>query len=180
MATFELTASPDTVHWGYYDAALPPILTVESGDRLRVHTESGFMDAIEKVRSRASRELLGILEKVPKGEGGHMLIGPVAVEGARPGDVLEVRFIDAQPRYDWGVNVFRPLRGGLPEDFPYHHSVVVEIDAAAGTGEWGAGVAVPLGEFEPNGFIFGTELNRVVEQIDGGSQQGVSVGVDFH
>jgi acetamidase/formamidase len=108
------------------------------------------MDAMEKVRSRASKELLAILETVEKGEGGHMLIGPVAVEGAMPGDVLEVRILEARPRYDWGVNVFRPLRGGLPEDFPYHHSVVVEIDAEAGTGDWGAGVKVPLAPFFGN------------------------------
>ncbi|HBK81970.1 MAG TPA: amidase [Nitrospinae bacterium] len=150
MATHELTASPDTVHWGYYDAALPPVLTAAPGDRLIVHTESGFMDAMERVQSRASKELLAILENVEKGEGGHMLIGPVAVEGAMPGDVLEVRFLEARPRYDWGVNVFRPLRGGLPEDFPYHHSVVVEIDAEAGTGDWGAGVKVPLAPFFGN------------------------------
>ena len=150
MATHELTASPDTVHWGYYDAALPPVLTAAPGDRLIVHTESGFMDAMERVQSRASKELLAILENVEKGEGGHMLIGPVAVEGAMPGDVLEVRFLEARPRYDWGVNVFRPLRGGLPEDFPYHHSVVVEIDAEAGPGDWGAGGKVPLAPFFGN------------------------------
>jgi acetamidase/formamidase len=150
LVIHELIASPGTVHWGYYDAALAPILTVASGDRLQVHTESGFMDAMEKVRSRVSKELLAIIETCVKGAGGHMLIGPVAVEGARPGDVLEVRFIDARPRYDWGVNVFRPLRGGLPEDFPYHHSVVVEIDDAAGTADWGAGVKVPLDPFFGN------------------------------
>jgi len=150
LTIHELTASPDTVHWGYYDSRLLPILTVKSGDRLTVHTESGFMDAMEKVRSRASSELLAILERVEKGEGGHILNGPVAVEGAMMGDVLEVRILEARPRYDWGVNVFRPLRGGLPEDFPYHHSVVVEIDPKAGTGDWGAGVKVPLGPFFGN------------------------------
>ncbi len=150
MATHELTAGLDTVHWGYYDAALPPILTVSSGDRLRVHTESGFLDAFDLVRSRASKALCDIVEKKDKGEGGHMLIGPVAVEGAKAGDVLEVRFLEAAPRYDWGVNVFRPLRGGLPEDFPYHHAVVVEIDKEKGTAHWGAGVNVPLAPFFGN------------------------------
>jgi acetamidase/formamidase len=145
-----LTAGLDTVHWGYYDAALPPILTVSSGDRLRVHTESGFLDAFDLVRSRASQALRDIVENKKKGEGGHMLIGPVEVEGAEAGDVLEVRFLEAEPRYDWGVNVFRPLRGGLPEDFPYHHAVVVEIDKEKGTGDWGAGVKVPLAPFFGN------------------------------
>jgi len=150
LATYELIASPDTVHWGFYSAALPPILTIASGDQLRVHTESGFLGAMDMVSSRVSKELLSITENLRKGEGGHMLIGPVAVEGAEPGDVLEVRFIEAVPRYDWGVNIFRPLRGGLPEDFPYHHAVVVEIDAVAGVCDWGAGVKVPLDPFFGN------------------------------
>ncbi len=165
MATHALIAGPETVRWGYYDAKLPPILTAASGDRLIVHTESAFMDAIETVHRRASPGLLEILEKTPKGEGGHMLIGPVAVEGAEPGDVLEVRFISARPRYDWGVNVFRPLKGGLPEDFPYHRSVVVEIDredGTGGTGDWGAGVKVPLNPFFGNfGVAPPAEMGRV-------------------
>ncbi len=60
------------------------------------------------------------------------------------------RFLEAAPRYDWGVNVFRPLRGGLPEDFPYHHAVVMEIDKEKGPAHWGAGVNVPLAPFFGN------------------------------
>lgn len=150
MATHELKAEVDTIHWGYYDAALPPILTVSSGDRLRVHTESGFLESFDLIRDHASSELQRIVENKEKGVGGHILVGPVAIADAMPGDVLEVKFIEIAPRYDWGMNVFRPLRGGLPEDFRYSRAVVIDVDARAGTCDWGAGVKVPLSPFFGN------------------------------
>ena len=150
MARHELTATPETVHWGYYDASTPPVMTIASGDTLIVHTESGRADKLDELGGRASKELRDIIATVKKGEGAHIMTGPVAIEGANPGDVLEIRIKDVQPRYDWGYNGFRPLAGGLPEDFPYQRSVIVNVDAEAGTGDWGAGVKVPLAPFFGN------------------------------
>lgn len=150
MATHELTATPETVQWGYYDASTPPIMTIASGDTLIVHTESGRADKLDELGDRASKELRDIIATVKKGEGAHIMAGPVAIEGASPGDVLEIRIKDIQPRYDWGYNGFRPLAGGLPEDFPYQRAVIVNVDAEAGTGDWGAGVKVPLAPFFGN------------------------------
>ncbi len=150
MAEHELIAGPDTVHWGYYDAALPPVMTVASGDSVTFHSESGWADFRDVYGDRMSPALLEIFEKCERGGGGHVLCGPVAVEGAEPGDVLEVRIRDLRPRYDWGYNTFRPMKGGLPDDFPYGRTVVVEIDAARGVGDWGAGVEVPLSPFFGN------------------------------
>ena len=48
---------------------------------------------------------------------GHILTGPIAIEGAMPGDVLEVDILDVQLRQDWGYNLIRPLAGTLPDDF---------------------------------------------------------------
>jgi len=150
MARHELTAGPATVHWGYYDASLKPVLTVDPGDTLVVHTESGREEYLPLLGKRASQALRDILGKVPQGPGPHILTGPVAVRGARPGDVLEVRIREVKPRYDWGYNIIRPLAGGLPEDFPYTRSVIVDIDSKGGTGDWGAGVKVPLRPFFGN------------------------------
>jgi len=144
MATHELTAKPDTVHWGYYDASLAPVLRVRSGDVLEVHTESGREEYLERLGERASRNLRDILARVPQGPGPHIMTGPVYVEDARPGDALEVRVHEVRTRYDWGYNAIRPMQGGLPEDFPYARSVIVDLDLEAQTGDWGAGVKVPL------------------------------------
>ncbi len=150
MATHELDTGPDTVQWGYYDASATPVMTIASGDTLVVRTESGRSDLLDQLGDRASQALRDILSTVQKGAGAHIMTGPVAIEGAKPGDVLEIRIKDIQPRYDWGYNGFRPLGGGLPEDFPYTRVVVVEVDADAGTGDWGAGVKVPLAPFFGN------------------------------
>ena len=150
MATRELDTTVDTCHWGFYDAALPPVLTMASGDTLVVKTESGRKDFLWTRPERLSGNLREILETMTPGPGPHIMTGPVAVEGARPGDALEVRIHDVKPRYDWGYNGFKPLAGGLPEDFPYERVALVEIDEESGTGDWGAGVRVPLAPFFGN------------------------------
>ena len=144
MAAHVITQNPDNIQWGYYDADLPPILTVASGDALEIHTEPGIRTLESPIRERASENLRDIAERGKRDLGGHILTGPIALEGAVAGDVLEVRFLDVWPRYDWGFNVIRPLSGGLPEDFPYSRTVIVEIDKETNTGDWGAGVKVPL------------------------------------
>lgn len=150
MATRELDTTVDTCHWGFYDAALPPVLTIASGDALVVKTESGRKDFLQAHPERISGNLREILETMAPDPGPHIMTGPVAVEGARPGDALEVRIHDVKPRYDWGYNGFRPLMGGLPEDFPYARVALVEIDGVSGTGDWGAGIHVPLAPFFGN------------------------------
>ena len=144
MAEHVITQNPDNIQWGYYDAGLSPVLTVSSGDVLEIHTEPGIRTLDSPIRERASENLRDIAERGKRDLGGHILTGPIAVEGAVAGDVLEVRFLDIWPRYDWGFNVIRPMAGGLPEDFPYSRTVIVEIDKESNTGDWGAGVKVPL------------------------------------
>ena len=144
MAEHVIAQNPDNIQWGYYDAGLSPVLTVASGDVLEIHTEPGIRTLESPIRERASENLRDIAERGKRDLGGHILTGPIAVEGAVAGDVLEVRFLDIWPRYDWGFNVIRPLAGGLPEDFPYSRTVILEIDKEANTGDWGAGVKVPL------------------------------------
>ncbi|MBI3127608.1 MAG: acetamidase/formamidase family protein [Candidatus Tectomicrobia bacterium] len=150
MAIHELITRPDNVHWGFYSAALKPVLSIDPGDTLVIHTESGRKDLLQKMAGRISPALKTILETQAPAGGAHIMTGPVAIRGARPGDVLEVRFRDIQPRYDWGYNGFRPLVGGLPEDFPYVHLSIVEVDKGSWTGDWGAGVKVPLSPFFGN------------------------------
>ncbi len=169
MATHALIASPDTVHWGFYDASLPPVLTVASGDGIEVQTEpTGPREVLPQLEPRLSAAFRRIVETRTMGPSSHLLNGPVAVSGAVPGDVLEVHFQRIEPRYDWGYNTFLPLKGGLPEAFPYRRCVVVELDRQAGTGDWGAGVRVPLAPFFGNfGVAPAAELGRVPSSLPG-------------
>jgi acetamidase/formamidase len=113
-----LEPSPETVHWGFFDAALAPLVTIASGERVTISSVSGTPDmmpasplivppALPAIHASGRRK------SVP----GHMCTGPVAVEGAKPGSVLQVDIEAIEPYYDWGYTHVRPLVGALPEDF---------------------------------------------------------------
>jgi acetamidase/formamidase len=88
-------------------------------------------------------ELLDIHARLPMLMPGHILTGPIAVEGAMPGDTLEVRIIDVQLRQDWGYNVIRPLAGTLPDDFETLRHLNIPLDRARGVATLPWGVAPP-------------------------------------
>ena len=146
MATnHRLDPSIDTVHWGHFDAQLPARLEVDSGDTVVVDTVSGWPEvAPDETYSPAHREIVTRLRPQP---GPHILTGPIAVRGAMPGDVLEVRVKAIELTADWGWNVIRPLRGTLPEDFPKVEKRVVPIDRKAMTARLAWGPTVPLRPF---------------------------------
>jgi acetamidase/formamidase len=71
----------------------------------------------------------------------------VAIEGAAPGDTLEIRVREAVPRCDWGWNVIRPLKGALPEDFPQSRVLHIEVDGARGVARCPWDMEIPLSPF---------------------------------
>jgi len=79
--------------------------------------------------------------------GPHILTGPIAVRGALPGDVLEVRIQAIELTVDWGWNIIRPLRGTLPEDFPHFEKRTLPLDRKAMTTKLPWGPTVPLQPF---------------------------------
>ena len=141
-----LDPGPETVHWGYFDAALAPRLEVDSGDTVVVDTVSGSLEVVpdESLYRPEHREILTKLKPIL---GGHILTGPVAVRGAQPGDALEVRIRAIELTADWGWNVIRPLRGTLPEDFPQFERRTIAIDRKSMLGRLPWGPAVPLRPF---------------------------------
>ena len=78
---------------------------------------------------------------------GHILTGPVAVEGAMPGDVLQVDILDVAVTTDWGFNVIRPLVGTLPQDFDETHLTIIPLDAERGVATMPWGLELPLRPF---------------------------------
>src|SRR5580692_463520 len=94
MATHRLDAGADTVHWGFFDAALKPLITVDPGDTVVISSVSGGLGQLPNAASglKVPAALREIHAKVqPKLGGPHILTGPVAVRGAKAGQVLEVR-----------------------------------------------------------------------------------------
>ena len=139
-----LTAGPETVHWGYYESSLNPVMILQSNDIVVVHTLFGMPTDMHPDQRRIPPELNAIFESVQRDLGPHILTGPIYVEGAEPGDVLAVKIRDIQLRFDWGHNRFMPEKGTLPEIFPKYCSWIIEIDKKNKTAQWISGVKVPV------------------------------------
>jgi acetamidase/formamidase len=110
-------AAPNTVHWGYFDALLTPVLTVNSGERVVMSSVSGPPELLPE-QGFTIPPALPAIHAANTGQRFlvHMCTVPVAGKGAKPGHVLQVDIEPIDLHYDWGYNVVRPLAGALPED----------------------------------------------------------------
>jgi acetamidase/formamidase len=147
MAHHHLTASVETCHWGYFDAALRPVLTVAPGDTVEIESVSGNDWNLPGEGFHVPPELLDIHARAERMLPGHIMTGPVAIRGARPGDLLEVRIGEIRLRQDWGYNFIRPLAGTLPDDFHETYQTIIPLDAATMTGRLPWGLELPLRPF---------------------------------
>src|SRR5690349_12288188 len=116
-AEHTLPATPSTVVWGYYSADAKPVLRVHSGDTVRMQTASscpapGRLEAAGVRPADIPQYVRDIHDKVTdRGPGGHILTGPVAIEEALPGDVLEVQIQKIDLDVPFACNNFGPGRG---------------------------------------------------------------------
>lgn len=147
MAHHTLTASPETCHWGFFDATLPPCLTVASGDSVTVETVSGGPDMLPPAGFHVPPELRDIHARAERMLPGHILTGPIAVQGAEPGDVIEVRIGSIGLRQDWGYNMIKPLTGTLVDDFHEYRHLTIPLDADRMVGRLPWGLDLPLRPF---------------------------------
>ena len=153
MPSHQLKAGPQTVHWGFFDASQPPVLSIDSGDELTVETVSGAPEHLPPPDSGLAipPELLAIHAQVPRTYvGPHIMTGPVAVNGAKAGDVLQIDILEIAPRMDWGYALIHPLAGALPQDFPEPHLRHVVIDRTRNVGLLPWGGEIPLKPFFGN------------------------------
>jgi acetamidase/formamidase len=152
--TFELKPTPQTVAWGHYDATDKPVLTIKSGDTVVIHTLlTNSPTGLEKAGVKPADvepALRAVFDGVPaatRGPGGHILTGPIAIEGAEPGDTLEVRIRKVDLAIPYAYNAFRYGAGFLTDDFPYARMKIVPLDTKRMIGTLAAGVEVPLAPF---------------------------------
>ena len=145
--THRLDAGAKTVHWGYFDAKLPPLLTIDSGDTITMSTVSGGREVMPPPPLEVPEALAAVQAHVPMTLPGHMCTGPVAIRGAKAGQVLEVRIKAIELHYDWGYNFSGPLLGALPDDFPERHLMHITLDRERMTGRLPWGPELPLRPF---------------------------------
>src|SRR5271155_5174340 len=112
-ADYKIKAAPENIAWGYYWSDAKPVLTVKSGDVVEIQTVSGNPQNLERAGlppDQIQAELRKVNTDIPRearGPGGHILTGPVAIEGAEPGDVLEVRIREIRMDVPYSYNSFR-------------------------------------------------------------------------
>jgi acetamidase/formamidase len=149
MAVHRLDAGADTVHWGYFDAALKPLITVNSGDTVTISTVSGSPAQLPTDGTFfIPQALLAIHRKLQQQpDRPHILTGPVAVRGAKVGQVLEVRIKSIDLHYDWGYNSIRPLAGALPDDFKERRIIHIPLDRSRMVARMSWGAEIPLRPF---------------------------------
>jgi acetamidase/formamidase len=125
----DLPATPSTVHWGFFDPRLPPALVVASGDLVAIETLTHHAgDAPDLLMDPRIADVFASV--TDRGPGPHLLTGPIAIEGARPGDVLQVDILSATPRLPYGSNLAGHW-GHLYDELPTERVTVYELDADA-------------------------------------------------
>jgi acetamidase/formamidase len=147
MADHHLLPSVETCHWGYFDATKAPALKVASGDIVTIDTVTGAPNVLPDPAKFHIPEALAAIHANLKPEGPHILTGPVYVEGAKPGHVLEVRIHEVSLLQDWGFNVIMPLLGTLPHDYDEPRLVNIPLDKARNVGLMPWGLELELAPF---------------------------------
>ena len=153
-------SNPDTVVWGYLPAGRAPVLTVRSGQTVEIDTVShqGLINGTDPVsffgvQGIAANEVLpdaiAIYSKAPrpKDAGAHVLTGPIAIDGAEAGDMLEVRMVDFRFRTPYGVNNSNKGTGVLPDLHAKPYPKVIRFDVGRRVALFAPGIEVPLVPF---------------------------------
>ncbi len=137
-----------TVHLGVYDTTLDPIIKVDSGDTISYpNTWSHFLN---QMQPGVPVETLAKLRVSNPGHGPHSIIGPIYVNNAEPGDLLEVRYKRIRP-FDWGAVFNNPGALGtglLAQDFPEGQVKYLKLDLSNMTAEFNRNIHVPIKPFQ--------------------------------
>ena len=156
---------PENSAIGNFPAQKAPILTIKSGETVKIDTGGGAgwrnpeMEPADwltqnnipaKATDAPIKETIDVLERTLRYADtttGHLLIGPIAIDGAMPGDSIEVRILSVGPRIPYGTTGRGPGRGlkQLPEGAARPPSKITLLDLKRNVGKFENGVEVPLG-----------------------------------
>ncbi|RIV23750.1 acetamidase [Fibrisoma montanum] len=151
---------PEHMVWGYFGADVPPVYKVKDGDVVEIQTvnPSGvsrtnpeeFYQKNNLPIDAHAKEVIAIMKTVrpePSGIRGHMLTGPVYIDGAQPGDTLEIRILDLTFPAGFGVNSVWPGGGGIPDAVTTRETFVYRYDTRRNVALLKEGVEIPLRPF---------------------------------
>ncbi len=143
-----LAATRETVQWGWLDPREPPKLVVDTGDTVAVET---MMHAHDRIQPGVTMDEIIALRKANPGGGPHSVTGPIYVRGAEPGDGMEIRILQIDPK-PVGVNFNLPGRefptiGALPQEFPEGFARFFRLDLEKRQTEFKPGIVLDLQPF---------------------------------
>src|SRR4051812_29084398 len=155
-----LRSRPETVVWGYFSATVAPVLRIKSGQTVKIDTVSHqglgtkddpvtYFGAGGIPADQVLQDASDIYRMVPRvnGVGAHVLTGPIFVEEAAPGDMLEVRVIGFDYRVPYGVNNVAPGAGVLPDMVTKPAPKIIKIDTGRKVALLPGGIELPLAPF---------------------------------
>lgn len=141
-----LPATPETCFWGYFDRDEPPVLEVRSGDVIEIEAVTHHAgDAPDLLMDDGVRALWAAFPEAERGPGVHIMTGPIAVAGAKPGDTVAMRVLGMTPRLPFGSNCAANW-GLLYDRFAKERVTIYELDAEPGGGF--GGLARPVFGFD--------------------------------
>ena len=124
---------PETVSWGWFPLDKQPVLTIASGDTVRIDTLS-HAGATQDDHPAVSLGEFGIAadeilqdvidfwasrdDRPRDGRSGHIITGPIAIQGAEPGDMLEVQVLELTTRAPYGINNTSATGGVFDPSYP--------------------------------------------------------------
>jgi len=146
--THNLPATPTTTWTGYFDNSQPPVLKVDSGDVVEMQSFTLYTNRVTPATTMADVVKMRTELNAEK-RSGHTLTGPIYVNGAEPGDVLEIKILKLVPR-PYAINYFMPgsfKLGTLPEDYPDSYLKGLPLDLKKMTTQFAPNIEVPLHPF---------------------------------
>ncbi len=152
--------TPETVTWGHLPAGRAPVAKIKSGQTVSMETltHQGLINGIDPVQFYANGgvkqsemlpEMVEIFNQVnrPKDSGAHVMTGPIYIDGAEPGDMLEVRVIDIKFRVPYGVNNSNKGVGVVPEVHDKPYPKIIRFDLKRNVALFAPGAEIPLVPF---------------------------------
>ncbi len=136
-------SQPQNLSWGWYPLDKEPVLTIRSGETVSIDTLTheggtqsqepiGFLSELGVPREEMLQDMLDFWatreDRPREGRSGHIITGPIYIEGAEPGDTLEIQILDVQPRVPWGVNNTGPTSGVFSTRYPGYQETDQTLD----------------------------------------------------
>ena len=132
-ADYFVESSPENVSWGWYPIDKEPVLTIRSGQTVRINTLThvgatqdeepvAYLTAMGIPREQITQDVLDFWTsregRDREGRSAHVITGPIYVESAEPGDMLEIEILEIETRVDWGANNTGPRGGVFSTSYP--------------------------------------------------------------